>query len=129
GGLLASLQPLQPGEQVMLQWLLTPAGPVRPPRLASTSREPVPLLVDAELLRSAEAVAARKQKLRAPLLLAVGRIGVMADTPARTISLLRRVEGPLHGSRAPGAYLRRRLLPQRLVAERIAWRALPLTRY
>src|SRR5207245_1007231 len=58
-GLLASLQPLQPGEQGMLQWLLTPAGPVRPPGLAP----------------------------------------------------------------------RRRLLPQRLVAERIAWRALPLTRY
>jgi hypothetical protein len=124
-GLLGALQPLAGGEQLVIQWLLTAGWPARPARLAGKSNQP--LAFDAELLTNSEAVAARRQKLRAPLLLAVGRVGAKAGSPGRARQLVRRVEAPLHASRAPGVMLRRRLLPPALVAERLVHRRPPLT--
>lgn len=126
-GLLTAAQPLRIGEQVVVQWLLTPAGPVRPPRLAQRGETNDSPLRDVDLLRAGEAVTARRQKLRAPLLLALGRIGVQAADDQRAHALIRRVEGPLHGLRAPGVHLRRRYLPGSLVAARLRKRAVPLT--
>jgi hypothetical protein len=126
-GLLSSLQPLRKGERVVVQWLLTPAGPVRPPRLAT--RDDGPVTLDAELLANAEAVTALRTKQRAPLLLACGRIAVCAATRSRAVQLLRQTEAPLHGTRAPGVHLRRRLLPSQLIAGRVERRTIPLTRF
>lgn len=126
-GLLSSLQPLRPCEHVVVQWLVTPTGPVRPPRLRGKT-DGVRLSLNTELLDNAEAVSALRSKQAEPLLLAVGRIAVRAETLGRAQDLLRRVEAPWHGSRAPGVNLTRRLLPGRLVARRVDHRSVPLIR-
>jgi hypothetical protein len=126
-GILAAVQPLGRDEHLIVQWMLTAGWPVRPPRASKPSENR--LVTDVELMNSNEQVAARRNKLRAPLLLAVGRIGVQAGNPHRQVQLLRRAEGPLHATRAPGAHLRRRLLPSGIVARRITGRTVPLTRF
>lgn len=128
-GLLTALQPLRRGEHVRLQWLLGAARPVRPPRLAQRRQDGAAWTYDVDLMQYAEAVTARRQKLRAPLLLAVGRLGVAAATNGRAEALLRSVEGALHGLRAPGVHLRRRALPSPMVARRMVNRSVPLTRW
>jgi Type IV secretory system Conjugative DNA transfer len=127
-GLLSTLQPLLQGEQVVLQWVLTPAGPVRPPRLRG-KQDGVGISVSAELLTSADAVTALKAKRAEPLLLAVGRIAVAARSRGHAETILRRVEAPMHGTRAPGVHLTRRLLPGRLLARRVERQSVPLTRF
>lgn len=126
-GILAAVQPLGKDERLIVQWMLTAGWPVRPPRASKPSENR--LVTDVELMNSNEQVAARRNKLRAPLLLAVGRIGVQADDRHRRAQLLHRAEGPLHATRAPGAHLRRRLLPSGVVARRITGRTVPLTRF
>ncbi|MFL6137400.1 MAG: type IV secretory system conjugative DNA transfer family protein [Frankiaceae bacterium] len=129
-GLLAAVQPLRRSERLIVQWLVAAAGPVPAPRLVSTKgTQPTPPLLDSGMLATAEAVTARRKKLRAPLLIATGRVGALAANRDRAIALVRRVEGPLHGTRAPGAHLRRRLLPPETVAGRIARRSVPLLRW
>jgi hypothetical protein len=127
-GLLSSLQPLHEGESVVVQWQLTPAGPVRPPRLVQKGQT-TNLSLDSQLLDNADAVNALRAKQRAPLLLAVGRIGVVAASNRRQRMLLRQVEAPFHASRAPGVNLRRRLVPAANVAQRIQRRSVPLLHF
>ncbi len=126
-GLLTSVQPLHRGERVVVQWMLTAGWPARPPRVAKAGDRVV--MSDADLLASSEQVTARRAKLRAPLLLAVGRIGAEADSDRRASQLVRRAEGPLHASRAPGAHLKRRLVFSRLVTGRLVRRVVPITRF
>lgn len=128
-GLLTALQPLRSRERVVLQWLLAAAGPVRPPRLAQRRPDGSAWARDVDLMAHGEAVTARRQKLRAPLLLAVGRLGVAAQSNDRAEVLLRSVEGALHGVRAPGVHLRRRVLPSDVVAARTVRRSVPLARW
>lgn len=127
-GLLSSIQPLGPIESVTIQWILTPAGPVSPPRLRSKD-EGISLNLNAELVDTAEAVMALKAKQAQPLLQAVGRIAVRAKSQSRAEALLRRAESPWHGSRAPGIHLARRLIPAGIVAGRVDRLAVPLTRF
>ena len=126
-GLLSATQPLGTHEQVVVQWLLTAAWPVRPPRLAQHDETIV--VAGADLYATSEEVSARKNKLKAPLLLAVGRIGVAAGSADRALQLLRRVEGPWHASRAAGVHFRRRFIPSSVIAGRIMDRSVPLTHF
>jgi hypothetical protein len=123
--LLTSLQPLRRGETVRVQWVLSPAGPVQPPRVA-TGKDDGPLLLSENVLKTAEEVAALKQKQSSPLLLGVARIGVQADSTARARSLLRHIEVAWHETRAPGVFMRRRLLPPHVVVRRLAGQSVPL---
>jgi hypothetical protein len=126
-GLLTAVQSLASNEKVVLQWLMTAAAPVRPPRIAKPGREP--LHNDAQLLATSEAVTAMRNKLRSPLLLAVGRIGAFSSSEKRAVQLVSRVEGPLHATRAPGVHLARRRLPAQVIATRLRERSVPITRF
>ena len=126
-GLLTAVQPLQGQEWAIIQWLITAGWPTGPARLAKPKDSQ--FLQGAELLSNTEAVTARRSKLRAPLLLAVGRIGASAGSERRAVQLVRQVEGPMHATRAPGVHFARRKLPPKVVAERIVNRRIPITKF
>jgi energy-coupling factor transporter ATP-binding protein EcfA2 len=122
--LLANLQPLDPKESIVIQWLVTPHGPVPPPKATTPSEGWLPLL-DGSL--DSEAVGALRKKQGQPLLLTSGRIGVAASTGWSELRLLRQAEAAWHESRAPGVHLQRRMLLSRWVRRSMADRQAPLS--
>jgi energy-coupling factor transporter ATP-binding protein EcfA2 len=123
-GLLASLQPLQDREQIVVSWTIAAHPPVAP--AGTPSRTISALLGRTPPVPHAEQTAALRKKQARPLLLAVGRVGISASSQGRRRALLRHVESSWHGSRAPGVQLHRRHLPSRYVARRIAQRVSPV---
>ncbi|MGD0082037.1 MAG: type IV secretory system conjugative DNA transfer family protein [Acidimicrobiales bacterium] len=95
-------------------------------RPASTQQQGQFQLLDPNLLQSAEAVSALKEKQSHPLLLTVPRIGVASDDVRRARRLLRDVETAWHESRAPGVHLGRRTASEAAVAKRMIERRAPL---
>lgn len=81
--LLASLQPLRQDEDIVIQWLITPHGPVQPARLASKQQPGLLQVLDPDLLQHAEAVSALNEKQSHPMLLTVPRIGVASNDVPR----------------------------------------------
>ncbi len=124
--LLASLQPLDSRESIVVQWLLTPHAPVAPIKMAAGTPDSIALPVSASP-SDGEAVGALRKKQGLPLLLATGRIGTRAGTGWSELRLLRQVEAAWHETRAPGVHLRRRALPNRWVARWMAIRKAPLS--
>jgi hypothetical protein len=130
--LLASLQPLHPGEEIRVQYALTGAG--NPPPVYSASAHGndawwSTYLVEGEVPANAEAVRAQRIKEADPLLHAIIRVGFVAPSRARAYALLGRTWSTLHGPSAPGVSLVRRWVPSWLVARRMERRALPLTHW
>lgn len=131
-GLLATLQPLKAEETVVVQWVVSPApSPRQPLDLSGLS-----LLADLGLgparlqaTLPASERAAEREKNAEPAVWAVGRIGARAGSRERARALVRRVEGAFHVTKAPGVSLRRRWLPDRLVARRLIHRTVPLVRW
>lgn len=127
-GLLASLQPLAPGELVCVQWTLTGGGTPPPVRDTGTKNRTVPWWLEADALADADDLRAMRVKQReGPLLHAVGRLGVIAVSRSRGYALFGRTWGTLRQLNAPGAQFIRRVLPVSLVAGRLHRLALPLT--
>jgi hypothetical protein len=126
-GLLASLQPLGPGELVCVQWTLTGAGTPPPVRDTRTKQRDVPWWLEADAPADADDIRAMRVKQReGPLLHAAGRLGVVAASRSRGYTLFGRTWGVLRQLNAPGAQFIRRLLPESLVAGRLHQLALPL---
>lgn len=126
-GLLTALQPLDDDESLLVQWTLTPAGPVPPARRASPPQgSGLSLSHDTGMPIEPEAVAALKAKFAASLVVGTARIGAAAKSRERAQSLLRRAEAPWHAARAPGVQLRRRWLPLAWVARSLRGRSLPI---
>jgi hypothetical protein len=126
-GLLASLQPLGPGELVCVQWVLTGAGAPAPVRDTKQGNG-VPWWLEANAPADADDLRAMRIKQReGPLLHAAGRLGVVAASRARAYGLYGRTWGVLRQLNAPGVQFVRRLLPVRLVAERLRRLAVPVT--
>ncbi len=107
---LASLGQLNPGEVVLVQWLLTGVATPRP----RASTDPAKELVRAEKIKHSQ-----------PLLQAVGRVAVQAP-PGRAGALLGRVAGTLRLLDAPGVAVVRRSMAYGRVLRRLEGRALPL---
>jgi hypothetical protein len=112
--LLASLQPLEHGERIVVQWILAPTAPAMPPVVdQGQARRGGPLLAQIFWrLASAPAVdAATAKQIRAKqasaLYVATGRIGAVAATRKRAEHLCSRALAPLHAANAPGAHLHR----------------------
>ena len=87
GRLLSNLQPLEQRQAVIIQWIITPHGPVQPPRIAKDKQDPIIPSLTFGLTLDSEAASAMRKKQAQPLLLATGRIGVrgrywMAGTQA-----------------------------------------------
>ncbi|MDP9340537.1 MAG: type IV secretory system conjugative DNA transfer family protein [Actinomycetota bacterium] len=120
--LLTALQPLRDGEQMALQWTLAPTRPERGrgwlaaliDGTANTSEE-----IDPEARRAAKA------KHASPLYQAAGRLGVVAESPARAAELLHRLTAALHAANQPGVNLYRRRIPSSWAARRLRARTLP----
>lgn len=110
--LLHSLQPLRPGETIVLQWQATPVAVPKPVRLAHSSGSSAPsdlfALDGYQLLPHVEALQAQQRKHAYPLLAAVGRVAVAAATDSRASYLIDRVLGSYHLLNAPGAVLHKR---------------------
>jgi hypothetical protein len=123
--LLASLQPLDQREAVLIQWVVTPHGPVVPAKVGAKTTDG--LLPAFEHSQDAEAASALRRKQAQPLLLASGRIGVVASTGWRELKLLRQVEAAWHESRAPGVHLERRMLLSRWVRRSMSDRRVPFS--
>ncbi|WP_410671271.1 type IV secretory system conjugative DNA transfer family protein [Amycolatopsis sp. cmx-4-68] len=123
--MLAALQPLRPGERVVLQWLFTGAMTPAPASAASSAGAVLDLLGGEGLTSDSEALRAARLKQQEPLLQAVVRLGVAAN-PARTWMLFGWVWGTLRGLNAPGVRVVRRWLPSELVVDRLRRLAVPL---
>lgn len=132
GGLLHGLGPLDDREQLVLQWIVTPAGVAVPPTPASTARRssagwPFGRSRQRHEARDSGELAAWRTKLRLPQSHATFRIGAVAASTERARSLVRRVETALHPTSNPGVQFRRRWLPQRWAAHALERRFAPST--
>jgi hypothetical protein len=125
-GLLASLQPLAPGELICVQWTLTGGGTPSPVRNTTGSRRDTPWRVETQT-DSDDLRAMRLKQREGPLLNAVGRLGITAASHSRAYALFGRTWGVLRQLNAPGARFVRRLVPESLVTSRLRRLALPLT--
>jgi len=131
--ILASLQPLRPGESAVVQWIVSPAPPASVPEVVTladskrgwlsllTGAAPSPIRVPAELVRS------ERDKRAEPQSGAALRMGVQTAEPERDRHLLRRLLGAFHLGTTPAAAFRRRFLPSEIVAHRIVRASVPLT--
>lgn len=112
GALLAALQPLAPGQQIRISWLLSGISTPHPAGLATLAPD---------LARF------RRAKQRSPLLKACGRITISGAPPRIARALLYRIYSTMRVLDAPGAALVRRMLPWRVIAARVRDRSIPLT--
>jgi hypothetical protein len=132
--ILAAVQPLGASERVVVQWVLSPAGPVAPVMAASSTGGNRPLL--ARLLAgtngqglSGDDLRLARTKQSSALFAATGRIGVVAADRRRARRLLAQVLGAHHTANGPGVHLLRRGLPGSLVGPALTARRLPVAHY
>ncbi len=127
--LLTSLQPLREDERVVVQWLLTPAGVPRPPRLPDRSKRESAGHSAAdgyELSSHSEALRAERAKQEEPLYIVVGRLAVKTEIAERGDYLLNRAVGSYQLLTAAGVELQRRhLVSGSEVARRVVRRKVP----
>ncbi len=125
-GLLAALQPLGPFEQVVVQWVVQPAGPTAAIASAAKAHDQAPgWWSPAAPAHSKQDVAAERAKKSHPMLLATPRIGVSAPA-ARAVGLLGRVTASFHAANAPGAHFFLRALPNGVLVRNLTGRHVPL---
>jgi hypothetical protein len=112
-GVLGSLQPLRAHEQVTIQWVVAPAASLPG---AARLRQVIAVLGPTEGAPPPNP----RRKPDEPELHAAGRVGISAESPDRRRALAVQVLGSFHAAGTADASLRRRLVPSRIVAERIA---------
>ena len=128
--LLASMQPLNAGEEIRYQVIMTSAGTPAPIHSASAKSDDAwwaSYLVEGVHPGDADAVRAARLKQREPLLQTVVRLGVVAPDMARARGLFSRSWGALHTMNAPGVRLVRRWVPGSTVIARMQRRVPPIT--
>ena len=125
-GVLAALQPLSPGEQILLQYIIQPAAPTEAiaPAVRARGRARSPFNPVARQ-RLQQDVANERAKNVYPLLLATPRIGVVAPS-FRAAALLGRVTASFHAANAAGVHFFVRLLPNDVVVRNLTARHVPL---
>lgn len=108
--LLASVQALQPGEVVMMQWVVSPAPFEAPPSKDQHAQSYETRMRD--VLRGAhdahqDELNDRRAKLEEQNLLAIGRIVARADSDRRSNELVLRVESALGAANSGSNYFRK----------------------
>ncbi|MCA1565813.1 MAG: type IV secretory system conjugative DNA transfer family protein [Acidobacteria bacterium] len=94
GSLLASVDTIEPGETVLLQWVLTPAPHEKPPARDLSSRSDdftMKALYHGVTIAHNDELEDRRRKLEEPNFQGVGRVAAIADTEPRAASLISRV--------------------------------------
>lgn len=128
-GLLSALQPLNEGEAVVAQWLLSPAptpAPLKRPRSRRSGREGWQGLLQQAAEFDSEAFSAARAKQARPLVMATARIGARAGEPRRAGQVLATTLAAFRRTSAPGVRFRRRLVPGGEAARRLRDRRLPV---
>lgn len=120
-GVLAAMQPLPHGSAVRVQWLF--AG-VRARKAVGTDTDALRWLVGTEP-GDRDALRDQRQKQRAPLLVATGRVAASGEQN-HAYAVVHRIVGALRVLEAPGAHFLWRVVPNWLVRERITSRRVPL---
>jgi DNA polymerase III delta prime subunit len=118
--ILASLQPLDVGETMVVQLVITPHG--------SRSAESVtPRWIWNDQSAKTPIPRSMRDKYSRPLFSVTIRIGVASRSKARDRRLLGRLTGAFHAANSPEANLRRRRTPTNLVARDLSGRRLGTT--
>jgi hypothetical protein len=128
---LASLQPVESGERIVLQAIFTGAGTPRPVSSATAKHSDVlPSWLAGEDAKDGEAVRAARIKQDDVLLYASVRVGVESSSKVRSYELLHRVWGTLRSENAPGVLLVRRWwIGVSWASSRLARLVVPVTRW
>ena len=127
--LLATLQPLEAGETVVVQWLLTGAGTPSP--IPSTAgRHELPGWISSEELKDGYAIRSARQKQTEAFLHASLRVGVQAHSRKRASAIVGRVWGQHRGENSPGVVLNPRWwMPGRIAVFRLSELTTPITHW
>ena len=109
--LLASVQSLKEDEAVLMQWVVTPAIPARPPihREARSAEFRLQHLFSSNMA-SKDEVNDRRQKLEESNLLGVLRVAAYAKTGQRADHLIYKVRAALASTRGPSSRFVKRLV-------------------
>ena len=129
---LSSLLPLASDEEIRLQWIMTSAGTPKPVHSASLSKRDRTwngYLFEGDMPADVEALRALRLKRQDAQLLVSARIGIYAPSKARACKLLGRVWGNFHAANAVGVRIVRRWLPSFVVADWLAQRKYPVTKW
>jgi hypothetical protein len=117
--LLASVQGLTRHESVLVQWVMTPAAPQRPPSSqASRHRDR-----DGQIFRidgpDREELQEHKKKLAEPNFMAVLRVAALAADEDRATALIARVKSSLLSTSGPDTRFNRRFVSDKRLRRRI----------
>jgi hypothetical protein len=96
--LLSSPGPLNPGETVLVQWIVTPAPHEKPPARdlhSKTDDFTIKAMMNGIQIAHHDELEDRRKKLSQPNLQAVGRIAAYAETEPRAFHLVRQANGAL----------------------------------
>lgn len=117
--LLATLQPLEAGEAVVIQWILTGAG-TPPPIPSVASKHELPDWISGDELKDGDTIRSARMKQTDAMLHACLRVGVRAGSTTRATSILNRVWGQHRGENSPGVRMERRWwMPTSIAASRL----------
>jgi hypothetical protein len=118
--LLAAMQAMDAGEEMIMQWVVTPAVPRHKPvyRQARSDQFNLRHLSSGNLANRDE-VAERRDKLDEPNMLAVLRVGAVASSPVRADHLIYRVRASLASTRGPATRFVKRFVPRPMLQDRI----------
>ena len=118
GSLLASIQTLQDGEVLLMQWVVTPATPQHLPIHNEARSHSVGLHnLFKGTMASRDEVNDRRDKLGEPNMLAVLRVAAVASTDEKAAHLIQRVRHSLSSTRSPSSkFVKRMVLKSELQA-------------
>lgn len=129
---LSSLLPLNAGEEIRVQWIFTSGGTPKPVHSASNNKGDrwwSGYLAEGDIPADVEAIRALRLKRQDAQLLASARLGIIAPNRARARTLLGRVWGNFHAANAVGVRIVRRWFPSSMVADWLARRTYPVTKW
>jgi len=125
--LLACLQPLNVGEQIVVQWVVAPSLLRRRTETHLGADDPSSVFMGRQ--RLARLGREERDKVAEPLFECVGRLGVAGQSRERTRNLLRRIVSGVYAIRALEARVQPRLIPTVVVRRRLVRAASPLVSF
>src|SRR3954469_3478555 len=120
--LLAAMQAMDTGEEMIYQWAATPAIPRHKPIYKQAhSDTPNMRYLTHGSLASRDEINERRDKLDEPNMLAVLRVGALASTPVRADHLIYRLRAALASTRGPATrFVKRPFISTKVINKRIA---------
>ena len=126
---LTSLQPLHGDNSISATFYFAGAGTPKLVRVPKARSGKDIQLIGWRREPDAEAIRAQRAKDQEPLLMVAARVGASSSASRQARSIALRSVAALRGLNAPGVRITRRLVPSSTVADRMARRALPLTKW